>query len=95
LPELSRKSDTTVAIRYALSRWDALVRYIEMERWKSLCPVDIPTPPGMPTVIALLVSNSDPVSRPVAILGLLARSLFALYVSTAQVRRMEINYTTE
>ena len=29
LPKLSRKSDTTAAIRYALSRWDALVRYIE------------------------------------------------------------------
>ena len=27
LPKLSRKSDTTVAIRYALSRWDALLRY--------------------------------------------------------------------
>jgi transposase len=27
LPKLSRKSDTTVAIRYALSRWDALVRF--------------------------------------------------------------------
>jgi hypothetical protein len=29
LPKLSRKSDTTAAIRYALSRWDALMRYIE------------------------------------------------------------------
>jgi hypothetical protein len=29
LPKLSRKSDTTAAIRYALSRWDALTRYIE------------------------------------------------------------------
>ncbi len=29
LPKLSRKSDTTAAIRYALSRWDALLRYIE------------------------------------------------------------------
>jgi transposase len=29
LSKLSRKSDTTVAIRYALSRWDALVRFIE------------------------------------------------------------------
>jgi transposase len=29
LPKLSRKSETTVAIRYALSRWDALARYIE------------------------------------------------------------------
>jgi transposase len=29
LSKLSRKSETTVAIRYALSRWDALARYIE------------------------------------------------------------------
>src|SRR6266700_2034684 len=29
LSKLSRKSETTVAVRYALSRWDALVRYIE------------------------------------------------------------------
>ncbi|MFZ3218320.1 MAG: IS66 family transposase, partial [Candidatus Acidiferrales bacterium] len=29
LSKLSRKSETTVAIRYALSRWDALVRYTE------------------------------------------------------------------
>jgi transposase len=29
LSKLSRKSDTTVAVRYALSRWDALVRYID------------------------------------------------------------------
>ena len=29
LSKLSRKSDTTAAIRYALSRWDALTRYVE------------------------------------------------------------------
>jgi transposase len=29
LSKLSRKSDTTAAIRYAVSRWDALTRYIE------------------------------------------------------------------
>jgi transposase len=29
LPQLSRKSETTAAIRYALSRWNALVRYTE------------------------------------------------------------------
>jgi len=29
LSKLSRKSEITVAIRYALSRWDALSRYIE------------------------------------------------------------------
>ncbi len=62
---------------------------------RSLCPVDIPTPPGMPALIALLVSNADPVSRPAAIVGILIVTLLALYVSTLQVRRMEINYTTE
>ena len=29
LSKLSRKSETTVAIRYALSRWDALTRYVD------------------------------------------------------------------
>jgi transposase len=29
LPQLSRKSDTTTAIRYALSRWNALLRFCE------------------------------------------------------------------
>ena len=29
LAKLSRKSDTTAAIRYALSRWRALTRYVE------------------------------------------------------------------
>jgi transposase len=29
LPKLSRKSDTTAAIHYALSRWDALARYAD------------------------------------------------------------------
>jgi len=29
IPKLSRKSDTTAAIRYALSLWDALMRYCD------------------------------------------------------------------
>lgn len=62
---------------------------------KSLCPVDIPSPPGTPPVFALLVSNADPVAPPIAILGILVVALIALYVSSLQVRRMEINYTTE
>lgn len=62
---------------------------------KSLCPVDIPTPPGMPPLLALLISNSDLVSAPVAVLGLMTVALLALYISSVQVRRMEINYTTE
>jgi hypothetical protein len=62
---------------------------------KSLCPVEIPSPPGTPALMGLLVSNPDPVSTPVAILGIVAVALLILYVSTFQVRRMEINYTSE
>jgi ABC-type transport system involved in multi-copper enzyme maturation permease subunit len=62
---------------------------------KSLCPVNIPSPPGMPPVLALLISNSDPVSAPVAVLGIVIVALIALYASSVQVRRMEINYTSE
>jgi hypothetical protein len=62
---------------------------------KSLCPVDIPTPPGTPPLLALLVSNPDPVSTPVAILGIVSVALLVLYVSSFQVRRLEINYTSE
>lgn len=62
---------------------------------KSLCPVDIPVAPGTSPVWALLISNSDPVSAPVAVLGILIVATIALYASSLQVRRMEINYTTE
>lgn len=62
---------------------------------KSLCPVNVPSSPGTPPVLALLISNPDPVSAPVAVLGVVVLSLGALYLSGLQVRRMEINYTTE
>jgi ABC-type transport system involved in multi-copper enzyme maturation permease subunit len=62
---------------------------------KSLCPVDIPVSPGTPPFLALLVSNSEPVSAPLAVVGLLVVASIALFVSSVQVRRMEINYTTE
>ena len=32
LEKLSRKSDTALAVRYALSRWDALLRYVDDDR---------------------------------------------------------------
>jgi transposase len=32
LGKLSRKSDTALAVRYALSRWDALLRYVDDDR---------------------------------------------------------------
>jgi hypothetical protein len=62
---------------------------------KSLCPVEIPVSPGTAGLLALLISNADPVSPPLAILGILVVALLALFVSSVQVRRMEINYTTE
>jgi hypothetical protein len=62
---------------------------------KSLCPVEITSPPGTPPLMALLVSNPEPVSTPVAILGIVAVALLVLYVSSFQVRRMEISYTSE
>jgi ABC-type transport system involved in multi-copper enzyme maturation permease subunit len=62
---------------------------------RSLCPVDIPIPPSTPSLLSLLVSNPDPVSTPVAILGIAIVAFMVLYFSSFQVRRMEINYTTE
>jgi hypothetical protein len=62
---------------------------------KSLCPVEIPVSPGTPALLALLISNADPVSPPLAILGILFVAFTALGVSSVQVRRMEVNYTTE
>lgn len=62
---------------------------------KSLCPVEIPLDPGMPPLFALLVSNSDPVSAYVAVLGLLGLSVVVLVASGRRVRRLEINYTTD
>lgn len=62
---------------------------------KALCPVDVPVAPGTPAVLALLVSNPDPISKPLAILGLIIVASIALFLSSLQVRRMEINYTSE
>jgi hypothetical protein len=62
---------------------------------KSLCPVNIPLDPGMPPLIALLVSNAEPVSAYLAVFGLLALSAVVLFLSMKQVRRLEINYTTD
>jgi len=62
---------------------------------KSLCPVNIPTPPDTPPLFAMLVSNPDPVSAPVAVIGVVTVALLALFASSLRARRMEINYTTE
>lgn len=62
---------------------------------KSLCPVEVPVSPGTPSLLALLISNANPVSAPLAIVGILVVACIALFVSSVQVKRMEINYTTE
>jgi ABC-type transport system involved in multi-copper enzyme maturation permease subunit len=62
---------------------------------KSLCPVEIPVSPGTSPVFALLISNADPISPALAIVGILVVAFIALFVSSVQVRRMEINYTIE
>lgn len=62
---------------------------------KALCPVEIPVPPGTSGLFALFISNADPVSAPLAITGILVVACIALFVSSVQVKRMEINYTTE
>jgi len=62
---------------------------------KSLCPVEIPVSPGTPPFFALLVSNAEPISAPLAVGGVLIVTAIALLISGVQVRRMEINYTTE
>jgi hypothetical protein len=62
---------------------------------KSLCPVSVPTPPGTPPLLAMLISNPDPVPGAVAVIGVVTVALLALCASSFQVRRMEINYTTE
>jgi ABC-type transport system involved in multi-copper enzyme maturation permease subunit len=62
---------------------------------RSLCPVDIPVDPGMPPLLALLISNAEPISAYIAVFGLLAVSVAILAGSMRRVRRLEINYTTE
>ncbi len=62
---------------------------------KSLCPVQIQFDPGMPALMALLVSNADPISAYLAVLGLLAVAVAVLFASSRRVRKLEISYSSE
>jgi ABC-type transport system involved in multi-copper enzyme maturation permease subunit len=62
---------------------------------KSLCPVQIPTDPGMPALLRVLISNGDPISAYLAVFGLLALAVLILWASSVKIRTLEINYTTE
>ncbi len=62
---------------------------------KALCPVDIPAPPDMSPLFALLISNPEPISPVLAVAGLITVAVIALVASGYRARSMEINYTTE
>jgi hypothetical protein len=62
---------------------------------KSLCPVEISLDPGMPPLFALLASNPEPISRYIAIFGLLALSLVVLLAAARRARHLEINYGSD
>jgi hypothetical protein len=49
----------------------------------------------MPALLTMLVSNGDPISKYVAVFGLLALSVLVLWASSLKVRGLEINYTSE
>ena len=62
---------------------------------KALCPLNLPSAEGAPPLFALLISNPDPIAAPVAVAGVLAVSILILFLASTNVRRLEINYTTE
>ena len=62
---------------------------------KSLCPVEISLDPGMPPLFALLASNPEPISRYIAIFGLLALSIVVLVAAARRARHLEINYGSD
>jgi ABC-type transport system involved in multi-copper enzyme maturation permease subunit len=62
---------------------------------QSLCPIVASPDKDMNQFLKLLVNAAEPVSAPVAILGLLAVTAAVLFVAGRQARRLEINYSTD
>jgi hypothetical protein len=62
---------------------------------QSLCPVLASPDPEMNQFLKLLVNAAEPVSAPVAILGLMAVTAVVLVIAGRQARRLEINYSTD
>jgi ABC-type transport system involved in multi-copper enzyme maturation permease subunit len=62
---------------------------------QSLCPIVAAPDEKMNQYLKMLVSAAEPVSAPVAILGLVAVTVAVLVVAGRQARRLEINYSTD
>ena len=68
----------------------SLIYYLQ-----SLCPVLASPDEKMNQILKMLVNAAEPVSAPVAILGLLAVTVVVLMLAGRQARRLEINYSTD
>jgi hypothetical protein len=62
---------------------------------QSLCPVPIPLDDSMPGLLQLLLAPAEPASHFGAIVGLLAVTVFVLWIAGMAIRRMEVSYSTE
>lgn len=62
---------------------------------QSMCPVLAAPDEKMNTFLKMLVNAAEPVSVPVAILGLFAVTAVVLILAGRQARRLEINYSTD
>ena len=62
---------------------------------QSLCPVVAPPGPDVSPLMALLISNVEPTSAALAVIGLLLVTMVMLAIAAKKVRGLEINYGTE
>lgn len=62
---------------------------------QSICPVPVPLPNDMPSLLKFLLSPAPSSSAPVAVMGLLALTALVLFAAMQAAKRLEINYGTE
>jgi hypothetical protein len=62
---------------------------------QSMCPIVASPDPDMNRFLKLLVQAAEPVSGPVAIIGLIVMTCVLLFFAGQLARRLEINYSTD
>ena len=62
---------------------------------QSVIPLPVPTDPGAPLLIRLLMAPAEPPSVVTAVLGLLGLTGVVLWIASRTVRRLEIDYGTD